>query len=183
MIGYIKGQIIDQDDRFVIVLAGNVGYKVYTPHRYLEENPEVSLYTYTAVRENAIDLYGFEQKEDLKFFELLLTVSGIGPKSAITILSNSKTSNIIEAIKREDSDLLVKNTGIGRKNAEKIVLELKNKVDEFEGNEKMENQNDIIEALLSLGYAERQIREVLKKIEGENTKDKIKSALKYLSKN
>lgn len=183
MISYIKGTIIEQNDKYIIILAGNIGYKIHTPYRNLEDHKnDISLYTYLAVRENSLDLYGFERKTDLDFFELLLTVSGIGPKSAISILSNCKTEIIVDAIQKEDPSLLTKTSGISKKNAEKIVLELKNKVTNFKTDGVSYIEDDIMDALLSLGYSERQIKDIIKKVEGQNTSEKIKSALKYLNK-
>lgn len=181
MIGYIKGQIIEATEKNIIILAGNVGYKIHT-NCYFEKGQDVSVFTYMAVRENSLDLYGFDEKNDLDFFELLLTVSGIGPKSAMSIISNSKPKFIADAIKKEDLNYLTKIAGIGRKNAEKIILELKNKVSSEDIGKSSETETDVLDALLSLGYSEKSIREVLKKIEGKNTEEKIKLALKQLGK-
>lgn len=181
MISYIKGKVIDIDEKFVVILAGNIGYKIHI-NNFFEKDSEVSLFTYMAVRENAMDLYGFETKTDLNFFELLLTISGIGPKSAMNIISNSKPSFLIEAIQKDDLNYLTKVAGIGRKNAEKIILELKDKLGETKEETSSSDQSDVLEALLSLGYSERSIRDVLKKISGKNTEEKIKLALKELGK-
>lgn len=186
MIGYLKGEIIEEDLRSVVLLVGGVGYKVYTNTAFLDSKRqnkgEISFWTYLAVRENALDLYGFTTKEELSFFELLITVSGIGPKSAMSILSVASVSNLRNAISSGDTSHLVKVSGVGKKNAEKIVVELKDKIGDFTIGESVSGDVDVIEALKSLGYSERESREVLKKIDKEgNTSDKIKKALKLLS--
>ncbi|MEI6843210.1 MAG: Holliday junction branch migration protein RuvA [bacterium] len=186
MIGYLKGNIIDQDLRSVIVDISGVGYKIYTNTALLEKDLQkpVAFWTYLAVRENALDLYGFTTKEELRFFELLLTVSGIGPKSALGILSVATLSNLRHAIASGDTGHLTKVSGIGRKNAEKIVVELRDKIEKLaeDGSDSTSGDVDTLEALKSLGYSERESREALKKAVGNTPSEKIKSALKNLGK-
>src|SRR5581483_497384 len=144
------------------------------------KNKQISFWTYLAVRENALDLYGFQKKEELDFFELLISVSGIEPKSAMAILSVASISNLRHAISTGDTSHLVKVSGVGRKSAEKIVLELKDKLDGLSADMTIAQAGDVdaLEALKSLGYGEREVREVLKKItDAANTNDKIKKAL------
>lgn len=184
MISYLSGKIIDSNLKYVTVLVNGVGYKVFTNNPYLESEigKEIELFTYLAVRENALDLYGFKTKAEITFFELLLTVSGIGPKSALTILSLASPSTLSKAIKTGDSSSLVKISGIGKKNAEKIVLELKDKnIESNEKEEGIESDIDTIEALSALGYSERDIRDALKNVEEKTTQDKIRQALKILN--
>lgn len=196
MIGHLKGKIIDQDLKSVILDVSGVGYKIYTNTALLNQ-PERSMgskqsealattefWTYLAVRETALDLYGFTTKEELHFFELLITVSGIGPKSALGILSVSSLQNLRQAVGTGDTSLLTKVSGIGRKNAEKIVLELKDKLagEEYEITGNASGDMDALEALKALGYGEREAREALKKVtEYKDTGDKVKKALKLLS--
>lgn len=184
MIGYLKGRFIEYDLKSVILDVSGVGYKIYTNTAFLEsKKPEIlEFWTYLAVRENALDLYGFVTKEELNFFELLITVSGIGPKSAMGILSVATVSNLRNAISSGDTSHLTKVSGVGKKNAEKIVVELKDKLAGFEGDHVISGDVDVIEALKALGYGEREAREALKKIgESKDTSDKIKKALKLLS--
>ncbi len=185
MIGYLKGTILHSDLKSVVLEVGGVGYKIYTNTALLEgqKTKETIFWTYLAVRENALDLYGFSTREELAFFELLLTVSGIGPKSAITILSIASVKTIKQAVSLGDSSRLVKVSGVGRKNAEKIVLELKDKIGDYtsDGTESS-GDSDAIEALKSLGYSEKESREALKKANGESIQEKVKSALKNLNK-
>ncbi len=189
MIGRIKGNIVFIGDKFVLVDVSGVGYKVYVSNETLsksKEEGEVILFTYTAVRENAIDLYGFMDKEDLSFFEMLLSVSGIGPRSALSIISIAPVESLAKAISTGDTSYLNKVSGIGRKTAEKIVVELRDKLGSYkneEGIKSLRDEGDIIEALKSLGYSQTEAREAVKKIpsEIEKTNEKIKEALKILN--
>jgi Holliday junction DNA helicase RuvA len=185
MIGYLKGKIIDQGLKDVLILVSGVGYRVFTNTTFLdlkETDKEVEFFTYLAVRENALDLYGFSTKKELDFFQMLLTVSGIGPKSAMSILSVANITTLSSAIRSGSSASLIKISGIGKKNAEKIVLELKDKIIDKVDGEMLYIDDDSLEALTSLGYSEKQAREALKNSSGKTTEEKIKSALKYLNK-
>ncbi len=186
MIGRLKGEIVETDPKYVILDVSGVGYKIFTNTSSLltKFGEETEFWTYLAVRENALDLYGFQNKEELKFFELLITVSGIGPKSALGILSVSNLNNLRQAISSGDVSILTKVSGIGRKNAEKIVVELKDKLDGeiYVTGSSASADIDALEALKSLGYSEREAREALKKVtESKDTGDKVKKALKLLS--
>jgi holliday junction DNA helicase RuvA len=187
MIGYLKGKVISQDLKSVILDVSGVGYKVHTNTAVLEKDLEQAqeFWTYLAVRENALDLYGFKTKEELAFFELLVSsVSGIGPKTAMTIMSVASLSNLRHAIRTGDTSHLTKVSGIGKKNAEKIVLELKDKLEglSLDMSHSISGDVDALEALKSLGYGEREAREALKKSEGDSTEKKVRSALKNLNK-
>lgn len=184
MIGYLKGTLIHQDLKSVIIDVNGVGYKIYTNTALLESkiSKPLEFWTYLAVRENALDLYGFVSKEELSFFELLITVSGIGPKSAMGILTIASVSNLRNAIITGDTSHLIKVSGIGKKNAEKIVIELKDKLGHLAGEVIISGDVDVIEALKTLGYGEREAREALKKVtDVKDTSEKIKKALKLLS--
>ena len=196
MIGFLKGKIIDRDTKSVILDVGGVGYKIYCYNANIEIESVIesglskksetltSFWTYLAVRENALDLYGFSTKEELEFFELLISVSGIGPKSAMGILSIATIPNLRRAIATGETTHLTKISGIGRKSAEKIVLELKDKIGDSEYDHLLETSGDIdaLEALKSLGYGERESREALKKVGDEsNVSEKVKKAMKILS--
>ncbi len=192
MIGHLTGTIIHSDLRSVVLDVGGVGYKIYTNRPAADiawalpavtKNKPVSFWTYLAVRENALDLYGFATKDELDFFELLLTISGIGPKSASNILGVASLSNLRQAISSGDTSHLTKISGIGKKVADKIVLELKDKIG-VTGEEIGANLSGDVDALLalqSLGYSERDAREALKKSVG-TTEEKVRGALKQLSK-
>ncbi|MES2471062.1 MAG: Holliday junction branch migration protein RuvA [Patescibacteria group bacterium] len=194
MISRLTGSIAHQDLRYVVVDVGGVGYKVYTPSP--ESHPVGSqgiFWTYLAVRDDALDLYGFSSKECLELFELIITVSGIGPKTALNIMAIASQETIITAISMQDSTYLTKVSGIGKKNAEKIVLELKDKLtptlasitEETKGKHKAaQNDGDAVEALKALGYSREEAREALKSLDGTvvGTSARIKAALKHLGK-
>lgn len=188
MIGAIKGTVLSKDLHTLVVEAHGVGYKVYsTTDTALEAIPgeAIFLWTYLSVKETALDLFGFLDKETLTMFELLITVSGIGPKTALSILNVASPSMLRQAVASEDTSYLTKVSGIGKKNAEKIVLELRDKivstVEDSAGHRK--DAGDVMEALLALGYNERDARDAMKKIPKETTAvgDRIKHALKALN--
>lgn len=186
MLGYLKGTIIHQDLKSVILLVSGVGYKIYTNTTILDKPDQktVEFWTHLAVRENALDLFGFRTKEELEFFELLISVSGIGPKSALGILTIATIPNLKHAISTGDISHLIKVSGVGKKNAEKIVVELKDKVQDLTGDVAYSNSSDVdaLEALKSLGFGEKEVREVLKKVSDIlDTGEKVKKALKLLS--
>lgn len=182
MIGYLKGTIAHNDDKFVLLDVSGVGYKIYTNTSFINTEKEVCFWTHLAVRENALDLYGFQTKEEMDFFELLITVSGIGPKSALSIMTLATLKNLRQAIKTGDVGHLVKVSGVGKKNAEKIVLELKDKIGDVELASENVADMDALEALKSLGYNEKDVREALKKLSDiSDTGDKVRKALKLLS--
>ena len=145
-----------------------------------------ALWTYTAVRENALDLYGFTTHDEMSFFELLLDVSGIGPKSALSILSLAPLDTLKRAIATGDTSYLNKVSGIGRKTAEKIIIELRDKLQAHKGEDgvpsTLRGESDIVEALKSLGYSQNEARDALKQIPStiEGTNARIKEALKIL---
>lgn len=188
MFGHVTGKIFDLKPTKVILHAGGIGFVIHTTISFTEKlrtGSEASFWTHTAVRENSIELYGFETEEELRVFELLLTVSGVGPKSALAILGVAGVGSIEEAVANRDTSSLTKISGIGKKTAEKIVLELSGKlVSSQKGRTTTNDDVDVFEALKSLGYRERDIQEAIKKLpkalNGAN--EKIKHALKNLGK-
>ena len=185
MIGSIKGKIIFKTDKFLIVEANGVGYKVNVSPDVLSKttklNEEIMLWIYTHVREDALDLYGFLNREELEFFEMLINISGIGPRSALAILGIASIKTLRKAIATSDTSYLTKISGIGKKTAERIVIELRDKMGtELEGSS-LQEELDTLEALKSLGYSQNEAREALKKVSPEgNTNTKIREALKIL---
>jgi holliday junction DNA helicase RuvA len=188
MISRLTGTIIHADLRFLVIDVNGVGYKVYTTAGVLEKHLQdtVSFWTYLAVREDALDLYGFPTKDELDVFEMLLTVNGIGPKSALNVLNLANPATIRKAVATEDPGYLTKVSGVSKKQAEKIVLELKNKliVVTEEADAANTYGSDSLEALIALGYSERDSREALKKVpkEIQDTSECVKHALKILAK-
>lgn len=193
MISHLIGKIIWKNDKFIVLDVNGVGYKIACANDTLFElekigvENEIALWTHLAVREDSQNLYGFLKKEELDFFELLISISGIGPKTALGILSVSTISNLRKAIATGETSLLTKVSGIGRKIADKIVLELKDKIipsDDEKNSPTAEAESEAMDALISLGYSERDSREALKKLPKtlSRTGDIIKQALKNLGK-
>lgn len=186
MIGKLTGKIVEKETGYVLLEVSGVGYIVYVMAdtvKNLTVGKEVSLWTHLAVKEDAHDLYGFSDKEELVFFKLLVSISGIGPKSALGILSIAPPQTLKKAITSGNTSYLTKVSGIGRKSAEKIVLELKDKlVAVSQDDSSLDEDADVMMALKSLGYGAQEIRETLKKLpDSKNgTSDRIKEALKLL---
>ena len=186
MIGQVTGTIKELDMASVLIDVGGIGYIVYTTPdsiSTLRTGKKASLWTHLAVREQSLDLYGFVTKDELHFFELLLSVSGIGPKSALGILSVATIETLRSAIIEEDSSYLTKVSGIGRKTAEKIVLELREKVgakDSTTGS--LKGESEALEALMAMGYSVHEARDALRSVPKEITLqgDRLREALKNL---
>lgn len=198
MFAYIKGILEEKSNGYVVVETGGIGYKIFMSNVSIgllgDVKEEVKVHTYYYVREDNISLYGFVTKEELTMFELLLSVSGIGAKSAITMLSNIEPSEFALAVIINDIKKLTKIPGVGPKSAQRIVLELKDKLKAeaeltktSETNvriEQSENEDEAIAALQILGYNKRDIEEVLEKFDSSsmNTEEVIRAALRYLGK-
>lgn len=199
MFAYIKGTLQVKGNDFVVIENNNIGYKIFMPKVGIdalgEIGIEVKIYTYYYVREDNISLYGFSHEEQLRMFELLLSVSGVGAKSANIILSSITPSDFALAIISNDTSKLVKIPGIGAKSAARIILELKDKmktqmvVDEAEKEVKAKLvQNDCLQeacdALKVLGYNVKEIEKVLQSIDTSNmqVEDIIRKALLKLAK-
>ncbi len=187
MIAQIAGIITEKGARFAIVVTHDIGFKVWVTDetlRHLKTGAGATLRTHHAVREDSEELFGFLEQEDLKLFELLLGVPGIGPKTALNILNVATPETLRRSITSGETAYLTKISGIGRKTAEKIVLELKEKLGKSEEGAGLKEEVDALEALKSLGYSHTDAREALrqgeKKVTG--TSDRIKAALKLLGK-
>ncbi|OGI95485.1 Holliday junction DNA helicase RuvA [Candidatus Nomurabacteria bacterium RIFCSPLOWO2_01_FULL_42_17] len=190
MIGSIRGKIILKREKGLIVEAGGVGYKISvspdTLSKVKKTGEETFLYIHTHVREDILDLYGFLDYPELEFFEMLISVSGIGPKGALAILGVTSIETLHKAIGTGDVSYLTKISGIGKKTAEKIVLELRDKIadrmKDEKGGSSLQGELDSLEALKSLGYSQHQAREALKKVSADlDTNAKIREALKILA--
>jgi len=188
MFGHITGKIFDIAPSRVVIKTGGIGFIIHSTLSYIERlktGVEASFWTHTAVRENDISLYGFETEEELHVFELLLGVSGVGPKSALSILGIAGVKSIEEAVGTGDTSSLTKISGIGRKTAEKIVLELNGKLVRTGVRTSITTEDvDVFEALKSLGYRDRDIQETIKSLPKDlvGANEKIKYALKNLGK-
>lgn len=189
MIGRISGTLVYQGISEAIIDAGGVGYRVFITldtAKTLSAGGQASLFTHLAVRENALDLYGFLSREELQFFELLLGVSGIGPKSALNIMNVATIEALRSAIHAGDASHLVKVSGIGKKTAEKIVLELREKIGpaELSPLSSTRAESDALEALHALGYSLSEARDALKQVprEVEGDSERLREALRLLGK-
>ena len=192
MIAHLSGTLLFAGDRFIVIETNGVGYKVRvaldTLHTIRKNaDKKVALWIHTSVREDALDLYGFENQSELEFFEMLISVSGIGPKSALGILNVAPVDHLKEAIAMGDASALTKVSGIGSKSAQKIILELHDKLGgdiNEKGSTMLGEERDAIEGLVALGYGEREAREAMKSVSAETkgTSARIKEALKKLGK-
>ncbi len=187
MIAYIEGKIKLRGAKFLVVMTNGIGYKVFVlPDELKKTGADAKLWTHLRVREDALDLYGFESCSELEFFEILIQISGIGPKSAMGILSIAPLDTVKKAISSGEVAYLTKVSGIGKKTAERIIVELRDKMgrmDESAG-EMFKDDQDVLEALKSLGYSPAETREAIKKIPDDivGVNARIKEALKMLGK-
>jgi Holliday junction DNA helicase RuvA len=181
MISYLKGKILAKGLNFIVLDTGSIGYKVFVTPESLEAKigDNIELYTFFKVTEDTQALFGLPDFETLQFFELLITVSGVGPKVALAVLSSATVNSIQQSIGHEDAALFTRISGVGQKTAERIILELKNKVGavSLSGGA----NSDTFDALLALGYSQKEIREVIKKVDANLTGQKqLKQALQFL---
>ena len=189
MIAKLRGKISFRGNRFIILDTNGVSYKIFVAPETLKKTRgqgEFSLWTHLHVREDALELYGFTEYAELEFFEMLIQISGIGPKSGLGILSVAPLDTLKKAISSGETSYLTKVSGIGRKTAEKIVLELRDRMGEMtEGAGTIfKEDQDVLEALQSLGYSKYESRETLKQVPEtiQGTSNRIKEALKILGK-
>lgn len=189
MLYSVSGKLASKRDGFAVVDAAGLGLKIATSGRTLEKLPkigaEVKFFSHLHVREDALELYGFLSEEELRFFELLINVSGVGPKSAIAVLNVADLKDLAAAVKENRPDLLTRASGIGRKTAERIVLELRGKVDSPLAGltvQKMESDADLVETLVGLGYRREQAKAALSQVDIKiiDLEERLKAALKIL---
>jgi holliday junction DNA helicase RuvA len=192
MLAYLRGKILQKGPNFLIIetLGANgagsgLGYKVVVTPELMEWRlgEDIELYTYLKVADDGQTLFGLPDFASLQFLELLITVSGVGPKLALTVLSAAKIDILEQAIINQDTEIFTRMSGVGRKTAERIILELKNKItgggliSAASG-----SSSDIYDALIGLGYSNREVREAISKIDRtQPTEIQLKYALKLLS--
>ena len=202
MIGYIKGEIAAIYEDRVIVESGNIGYNIFMPGSVLQMlsgiGEEVKIYTYLNVREDCLQLFGFLNKDDLDFFKLLISVNGIGPKVGLSILSFMTTDDLRFAILSDDSKRIGKAPGVGPKTAQRIIIELKDKVNLEEAFEEKLNRSDnrggetplstpreeAAMALIALGYSSSESYKAVRSsdiVSDDDVETIIKKALKSIS--
>ena len=204
MIGYIKGIIEEVETESLLVETGGVGFRVFVPTTILErgarEGDAVKLYTYLQVKEDLMQLYGFFDKDDLDTFLQLIAVSGIGPKGALAILSSLSADDLRFAVLSDDADTIARAPGVGKKTAQKLILELRDKIkldDAFE--KKLHHREgeagvtvaeaspdaatDAVQALVALGYSNTEALQAVRKVEADPDMDSeaiLKAALKHI---
>ncbi len=183
MIGSLRGVVDAHVHDAVLVNVNGVGYIVSVSVRTkmaCRVGSDVHLFIYDHVREDARRLFGFESLDERGFFETLISISGVGPKVALLILSIGSLADIQRAVEKGDLDTLTSLPGIGTKTAKKIILELKGKM--VETTETAPEDRDVIDALISLGYPSNRVRDVVRSLEpSEDTQERIRVALKHLS--
>lgn len=197
MLAYVKGTLEIKTKGYIVVETGGIGYKIFMPESTIEKlgslGEQIKIFTFMRVREDDVSLYGFLSNEELTMFELLISVGGIGAKSAISILSNIAPSKFAMAVISDDVGTLKKLPGIGAKTAQRIILELKDKIKtedavndtnikEKKSIELNQNAKDAVEALQVLGYSRKDIENELSKIDITDllVEDIIKLGLKNL---
>ncbi len=187
MIGYLEGVVKGTRAAHLILLVGGVGYELSCTKQLLlslRGGESAGLWIHTHVREDAFSLFGFALEEELRFFEMLLTVSGVGPRSALAILDIASTETLRTAIAKGEAEYLTKVSGIGRKTAEKIVIELRDKVGagSEEAHGAMRGDEEALEAMRSLGYSHAEARDTLRKVPASiaTSSERLRAALKLL---
>ncbi len=184
MIASLTGQVRGHDERTIRLDVHGVGMRIFVLPRLLERvgqgDETITVFTHLQVREDALELYGFLEAGELRLFEKLLTVSGVGPKVALGVMSAASVTDLEQAIEQGQSSLLTKVSGVGKKTAERIIVDLRGKL----AADQTENDSDlsaVIDALVSLGYSTREAREAATATAaGGRVEDRIKTALKRM---
>jgi Holliday junction DNA helicase RuvA len=186
MISRIIGTVIEVNEKSATVVAGGLGYEIFmAPMSLPNIGDDVNIETVLIVREDAHELYGFQSKTEKDLFKMLISVSGIGPKGALGILSLASPHDLASYIYKGDAGLFTRASGIGKKTAEKIIIELRDKVKDIaQSTETKDISNDVFDALIALGYNQNQIREALTNLSEEintaNTQETIRAVLKNI---
>lgn len=188
MISYVSGKIILKKDKFVIIEAGGVGYKVFLSRQTLsklsENGNDIKLFCFQNVKEDVLDLYGFLTYDELEFFETLMDIRGVGPKSALDIASLGSLEKVKDRILKQDEKIFAGIPGIGLKKAQTIILELTGKIKLLDG-QKKSSADPAQAALMGLGFSMQQAKEALAQIDPNirDVEEKVKAALKNLGQN
>jgi Holliday junction DNA helicase RuvA len=184
MIAYLFGKIILKKDKFVIVEVAGIGYKVFLSRQTLLTLPEIGenikLFTFQNVKEEALDLYGFLTYEEFEFFETLMDIRGVGPKSALDISALGSLDKIKDRILKQDEKIFEGIPGIGSKKAMTIILELTGKINILGQRKSSGDEAEV--ALTQLGFSKQQARDALSRVSNKDPEERIKQALKNLGK-
>lgn len=182
MIGYVKGKIIFKDEDTITVDTGGVGYRIFVSDKLLsevKEGQEVELYTWTHLRQNALDLYGCSSQEELEFFSFLEVMSGIGPKIALSLIRYGSPERLKDEIESKGSRFIKEVKGVGQKKLKQLLLELTGKVEELKAGLNKE-QEEAIEALKGLGFSVRESKEVVANIREDGAEKIVEKALSQM---
>lgn len=188
MISFLSGKILFKKDKFIILEVGGVGYKVFLSRQSLLKLPEIGsdikLFCFQNVKEDALDLYGFLTYEELEFFEVLMDIRGVGPKSALDIAALGSLEKIKHRILKQDEKIFAGIPGIGAKKAMTIILELTGKIKMIDSLKGTASKDPAEDALIQLGFSRAQVKDVLSHIDPniKNMEERIKAALKNLGK-
>lgn len=182
MIARITGIVLEQNEKEIILDVGGIGYAIFTPPYKFIDGEQASFYTHMVIKDDAHELYGFQKPEEKNLFKILISVSGVGPRTALQMLTLYTLPDLVRIIKSGDSRAIALVPGIGKKTSEKVVIDLKDKVEGFAISENKAS-SDLVEALLSLGYKDFQIRPVVGDIDANLPIQKqITEALKIIQK-
>jgi Holliday junction DNA helicase RuvA len=188
MIGYLKGKIIANRQGYIILSVGNVGYKINSSSKkILKTGDEIEQFMHHHIREEINDLYGFDTLDELELFQKLISVNGVGPKAGVAILSSAGADRITQAIVTGDTGFFTAVSGIGKKVAAKIILDLRSKISSIGDGlslEEFDKNSDLVDALTSLGYKREEIARLITKIPVEisGVESQVKWCLKNLGK-
>lgn len=190
MISYLRGQLLGVDEDRIMLEVQGIGYEVAVPSTVLQKLPskgqELELYTHLHVREDALQLYGFSTPQERAMFRVLINARGIGPKVALTILDKFSADSLAAVLERGEVDPLLKVPGVGKKTAQRLILELKGKLPEsfFKDEEKTAEEqvdNEVVQALLALGYSRQESLEALRKIQPRSAEETSTEAVLRLA--
>ncbi|MCC7436708.1 Holliday junction branch migration protein RuvA [Candidatus Nomurabacteria bacterium] len=182
MIAIVTGEVLEQNEKELILDVSGIGYCIFTPPYKFTNGEKVTLYTQLVIKDDAHELYGFQSQEEKRLFKILIGVSGVGPRTALQMLTLYTLPDLVNIIKIGDSKAIALVPGIGKKTAEKVVIDLKDKVEGFAVSENKAS-SDLVEALLSLGYKDFQIRPIVGDIDaGLPIQKQITEALKLIQK-
>ncbi len=185
MILSLRGRVLEKSVNWVLLEVSGIGYRVVVSPAMLSalrQEGETFLYIHHHVREDAEELFGFLTMQDLELFQKLLSISGVGPKSAMTIMSVGSADHVRKAIMSGDLAMLTSVPGVGKKTAQKIILELKGQLVEAETDMQGAENNEVIDALVGLGYSAQQAKDVLKYVKATDPAEKLREAFESLSK-
>ena len=189
---YIKGRYITRGDNYAVIDNNGIGYKIFTSQPTLEMLSgtvgEITIYTHLYLREDIMDLYGFVTNEEMSMFLSLLSVSGVGPKAAISVMSVATPERLALAIITGDAKTITKAQGVGPKAAQRIILELKDKLktseaiaaEDIKDFDTGDAKTEAVSALVVLGYSPQEAKNAVASIDGETVEDMVKQALKKL---